>query len=102
MGPDRRTRSPTLPPVAPARRCTYKDKPSVEQRLPLVIREMVGRDRRARREEQQTPNAQRPTLNVQFTGRFLHRCPTKYKRGNKKTHTISTKCQYSPAISTVL
>src|SRR5437870_6992323 len=33
---------------------------------------------------------------------FHQRCPTKYKRGNKNTQTISTKCQHKPAISTGL
>jgi|GraSoiStandDraft_25_1057303.scaffolds.fasta_scaffold23945_3 hypothetical protein len=69
---------------------------------------MVGRDQglpyvaRGRRKAAKTPNAQRPTSNVQIAEMFHHRWPTKYKSGNKNTQTISTKCQYKPAISTVL
>jgi excinuclease ABC subunit C len=47
-------------------------------------------------------SAQRPISNAQVRLRFHHRCPTRYKSGNKNTHTMSTKCQYKPTISTGL
>src|SRR4029453_6976729 len=106
-GLDRRRRSTRLRPAAPARRCTCACKPSVGQLVPSAIRKVVGRDQSepdwqlAPCERQQTPNAQRPTLNIQFIKKRYHRWPTKYRSGNKKTQTISTKCQYRPAISTV-
>src|ERR1041385_5926731 len=41
-------------------------------------------------------------INFGINDFFHYRCPTRYNNGNRKHHTISTKCQYNPAISTVL